>query len=255
MTDVSVLPGSHPTRRDLTSEDARARVRRRYRSEARFRWYGIAALVVTTIFLVTLIADILIKGLPAFTQHSLSIDVPVTAEMADPEGNRSEQSLRSGDYTGLVRNAVKAELGVDGRVATGHISKILSTGAGDALRRAVVADPSLIGQTVKTTALLSDDADLYYKGVGTVIERADGAAAAKPSDVKGEITVTAPGAFAAEVASLRERAATTLKELEAQIALYDGSSDQAVRDRATPLITAAASQYRGAAGSRTSIEA
>jgi phosphate transport system permease protein len=235
MTDVSVLPGSHPTRRDLTSEDARARVRRRYRSEARFRWYGIAALVVTTIFLVTLIADILIKGLPAFTQHSLSIDVPVTAEMADPEGNRSEQSLRSGDYTGLVRNAVKAELGVDGRVATGHISKILSTGAGDALRRAVVADPSLIGQTVKTTALLSDDADLYYKGVGTVIERADGAAAAKPSDVKGEITVTAPGAFAAEVASLRERAATTLKELEAQIALYDGSSDQAVRDRATPL--------------------
>ena len=35
------------------------------------------------------------------------------------------------------------------------------------LRERVVADPALIGQTVKVPVLLSDDADLYYKGIGT----------------------------------------------------------------------------------------
>ena len=237
MTDVTVFPGSTPSARrlDLTSDAAKARVRSRYRSEARFRAYGIAAIVVTAVFLVILISDILIKGLPAFTQHSLSLDVPVTAELADPEGKRTPEALAAGDYNAMVRNAVKGMLGVEGRVATGHLSKLLSAGAGDALRQAVVKDPSLIGKTVSTTALLSDDADLYLKGTGTKIERANGAAAATPSDVKGDITITSPAAFANDVAAMREVIAKRLKELTAEAVLYEGSTDAAVKERAVPL--------------------
>lgn len=236
MTDVSVFPGPASVRRlDSTSDEAKARVRRRYRSEARFRRYGIAAIVVTAIFLVVLIADILIRGLPAFTQNSIILDVPVTAEMVSPDGNRSPEALRAGDYNGLVRNALKTELGLEGRVATGNLSKLLSAGSGDKLREAVVADPSLIGQTVKTKALLSDDADLYFKGIGTKVERENGTAVATPSDVKGDITVTAPQAFAAEITHLRDVAAVRMKELNAEIALYEGAGDQALRERATPL--------------------
>ena len=132
MTDVTFLPGAPSARRlDLTSDAAKARVRSRYRSEARFRWYGICAILVTAVFLVILITDILIKGLPAFTQHSISIDVPVTAELADPEGKRTPEALAAGDYNALVRNAVKSELGVEGRAATSNLSKLLSTGSGD----------------------------------------------------------------------------------------------------------------------------
>ena len=101
MTDVSVFPGPASVRRlDSTSDEAKARVRRRYRSEARFRRYGIAAIVVTAIFLVVLIADILIRGLPAFTQNSIILDVPVTAEMVSPDGNRSPEALTCSRTTG-----------------------------------------------------------------------------------------------------------------------------------------------------------
>jgi phosphate transport system permease protein len=72
MTDAAVAPPAVLTRRrDIDSDAARARVRQRYRTERRFRAYGLIAIVVTTVFLVTLVADILRKGLPAFTQHSL----------------------------------------------------------------------------------------------------------------------------------------------------------------------------------------
>ena len=236
MTDVTLLPGAPSARRlDLSSDAAKARVRSRYRSEARFRWYGICAIIVTAVFLVVLITDILIKGLPAFTQHSISIDVPVTAELADPEGKRTPEALAAGDYNALVRNAVKSELGIEGRAATSNLSKLLSTGSGDGLRDKVMSDPKLVGQTVPVTALLSDDADLYLKGTGTKIERADGAAIATPSDVKGDITITAPSAFAADTAVLRDVISKRVATLTAGAELYEQSSDATIRDRAKPL--------------------
>ena len=64
MTDIAAAPPVALRRRfDVTSDSARARVRRRYRAEARFRYYGLIALIFTTIFLVVLIADIVRKGL------------------------------------------------------------------------------------------------------------------------------------------------------------------------------------------------
>ena len=62
----------------------------------------------------------------------------------------------------------------------------------------VVANPALIGQTVKANLLLSDDADLYLKGVGTAISRFPGTRGiANPSATSGEVTVlTASNDFA-----------------------------------------------------------
>ena len=47
---------------------------------------------------------------------------------------------------------------------------LLSVGAGDLLRDRVTADPGLIGATLNVPVLLSDDADLYFKGKTTRID-------------------------------------------------------------------------------------
>lgn len=234
MTDVSLHPASAAARRlDMNSDEAKARIRRRYRSEARFRSYGLIAIVITAIFLVVLITDILIKGIPAFTQHSITLDVPVTAEKADPSGDRSEMSLRLGDYNGMVRDAVKEALGVDGRVASRNVGAILSSGSGDSLRAAVAADPSVIGTTMKTQALLADEADLYFKGVGTDIDRAEGQGQVTPSAVEKDVTLTGtPGSFEAIATVARDVIAERLRVLNARIALYENSPEQSLRDRA-----------------------
>jgi phosphate transport system permease protein len=237
MTDVTVFdPAASVRRLDLSSAAAKARVRSRYRAEARFRSYGVIALGITAVFLTILIADILMKGLPAFTQHSLTIDVPVTADLADPEGKGTADSVQRGDYNAMVRNAVRASLpGVEGRVASNRLSKLLSSGSGDELRAAVIADPKLVGKTVTTTAVLSDDADLYFKGVGTEIEREAGTVAITPSDVKGQITLTGAGAFTQEAAAAHKVLDDRLAVMNAQADLWIAANDEGLRQKGAAL--------------------
>lgn len=240
MTDVTVFEPS-VRRLDLTSDAAKARVKARYRSEARFRSYGIIAIAITAVFLTVLIADILIKGLPAFTQHSLTLDVPVSAELADPDGKGTPESVRGGDYNALVRNATRASLpGVEGRASLNRLSKLLSAGAGDDLRAAVIADPKLVGQTVSTSVLLADDADLYFKGVGTSIEREKGTAPITPSDVKGQITLSGTGAFAAEAAEAHQELNARVASMNEQAEAWLASSSDELRAKGTALKAEAA---------------
>ena len=190
MSELTARTAPHASAK--SAEAVRARVRARYRAETRFRLYGAFAIGLTALFLLVLIADILLKGLPAFWQHSVVLDVPVTAAEVDPEGKRDIEALRSADYFGLAREALFAAVpGIEGRRARRELSDLLSTGAADRLRERVLANPELVGQTVTARLLLSDDADLYLKGHGTEIETTrDTRGTATPSGTTGEITIS-----------------------------------------------------------------
>jgi phosphate transport system permease protein len=188
MTDVA-LPRLRT--HDITSDAAKARLRARYRSEARFRAYGVAAIVLTAVFLVVVLADIVVKGLPAFTQHVLQMNIKVDRAEIDPQDTKDPAVIRAGDFQLLVRNAMREQFpGVTGRIARRMLDGIVSSGGADELRARVVADPSLIGQTVRVPVLLSDDADLYFKGLGTRITREAGRGTATVTGTTGEVTVT-----------------------------------------------------------------
>jgi phosphate transport system permease protein len=187
MTDV-VLPGL-PTL-DLTTDAAKARVRARYRAEARFKLYGLVAIGLTAVFLVVVLADILVRGLPAFTQHHLVLDVKVDPAEIDPQNTRAPATIRQGDFQTLVRNTLRETFPeVRDRAGRRLLDGLLSSGASDRLRERVAADPNLVGQTVKVPILISDDADLYYKGIGTRISQHAGRGIATPSGTTGEITI------------------------------------------------------------------
>jgi hypothetical protein len=66
-----------------SAADSNAAVRARYRAERRFQWYGLAAIAFAGLMLVVLLADVFIKGFPAFTHHRLDLEVPITAEDLD----------------------------------------------------------------------------------------------------------------------------------------------------------------------------
>ncbi|MGQ0671389.1 MAG: phosphate ABC transporter permease PstA [Hyphomicrobium sp.] len=234
MTDT-IIPLPLPARRrhDFASPAAKAHLKKRYRAEARFRAYGIVALVIAVSFLVLLLVDVLIKGLPAFWQHSLVLDVPLAAETIDPEGKRDPAVLRAADYTALARGALAAALpGIEGRGPKKQLNELMSTGAVDELRTSVVADPSLIGRTVSTRLLLSDNADLYLKGDGTAISTDAGTRGiATPSAKSGEVTIlTSANDFAALLVAIK-------KDLEQRAAAL--SAEAARLQRVAPETAAA----------------
>lgn len=212
-----------------------ALLRARYRAESRYKMYGIASLVVSVVFLVALLSNILMTAWPAFWSHSLKLDVDLAADQIDPEGKRTPEALAAADYAALARAALAREFpSIEGRAARKDLNSILSSGAGDGLRDMVTADPSLIGQTVKANLLLSDDADLYLKGIGTPITRIEATRGiANPSATSGEVTVlTASNDFASLLLDIKkvlaERAAKLRADADALEARTSGESAERV---------------------------
>ncbi|MEQ1698291.1 MAG: phosphate ABC transporter permease PstA [Hyphomicrobiaceae bacterium] len=191
MTDISTYaPMTMARKVDVSSSAAKARIRARYRSEALFKSYGIAALVVTGAFLVMLLTNILMNGLPSFWQHSLKLDVPLTASDIDPTGKGDLKEIAAGDFAAVARKALEAQFpGVDGRSELKTLSRLISVGAGDELRQTVLANPKLIGQTVQSRLLLEANSDLYLKGNGGGISARTARGIATPTGTTGTIKI------------------------------------------------------------------
>jgi phosphate transport system permease protein len=178
MTDQALsLPAQQAaTRRvDHASAEAVARLKKRYRSEARFKALGLLAIAVTAAFLALLLFDILRKGIPAFFEHRAVLNVQLDPAVIDPKGTRDPQDLRSADYQALVRQALQQVFPqqLDRRTRR-MLDSMLSSGAADDLRSRVLADPTVIGRSIAAPLLLSSDADLFLRERERSIERRQG---------------------------------------------------------------------------------
>ena len=246
MTDIASPPPLTIARVfELSSTRAQARIRRRYRSEARFKAYGLLALVVAAVFLVALISNVVMKGLPAFTQYSLLLDVTIPADLVEPEKQKDPVAMRNADYFPVTRDALMAAIpGIESRAGEKALTRVLSSGAGDHLSNKLAGDPALIGQTLKVPLLLSASADLYFKGVGTPIVARPGRGIATPSGTNGEITIlTSSNDFAVELVAIKRALAERVRQIEAEVDTFQRTGSGSLMARAKQLAEEAAA-YR-----------
>jgi phosphate transport system permease protein len=176
---------------DVTSAEARKRTRRRYRAEARFRAYGIAAILFALAFLIFLVGDIINKAIPAFTISDLTLQVTASEEAIDPDKTGRPEVIARGDFMAPIRTALLEQfpsVAKDRKLRQALLS-IVSSGGPDALRDDVLADPSLIGKTVTVPVLLSDDADLFFKGHVTDTLNTSTRGIGSPSATSGAVTL------------------------------------------------------------------
>jgi len=234
-------------RRITDSDEARARIRKRYRAEARFKAYGIGAIAFAAIFLVVLMADILTKAWPAFTTTHLALTATATAEQVDPEGDRSPASLARGDYNKPVREAYAALFPeVKGRTERRALNGLLSSGAADGLRDRVRADPSLIGRPVATEAQFSDDADLYLKGSVTETKEEIGEGVATPSATSGQVVIeTSNVAFQDDLDEIKSDLSEKARERRFTVERLKSLRDGILADRASAETEVKAAQGTG----------
>jgi phosphate transport system permease protein len=217
--------------------DAAALLAKRYRAERRFRAYGVGAIIVTAIFLALVLLDILLKGIPAFTEHRLDLQITADQAALDPDKTGDPTVLLAGDYDGLIRDALRAQFpAVETRADRRLLNGLLSSGAADDFRQMVSNNPSLIGQTIDVPVLLSDDADQYLKGYQTDMTSEPG---------KGELTLTLDGTtyragsssddFAQAFADVREFLQERLDALDAEVERLQAAMDGLSPDVAATL--------------------
>jgi phosphate transport system permease protein len=154
MTDIA----QHPEI-DWSSREMADRRRRRHAAEGRLKYFGLGAILLAIGLLALLIVSLAANGYQSFVQTMVKLDVTVGeqhVEKADP---------REGNYRLVVRDAMRALFpdvkGPDERA----LLQILSSNAAYLVQSRVVADPSLIGQTLTISIPASDPFDQLNKGV------------------------------------------------------------------------------------------
>ena len=187
MTDITTPIGVQPRLSGVhTDHAAKARLRGRYAAEARFKWIGAGAVALSALFLVLLLSTIVTEALPAFRMNYLTLPIDLSAAKVDPANPGAT------NFAALAQDALSAKFpGVESRQDRRLLRGLISTGAGDILRRQIAEDPSLLGKTVDYPFPLDDFADLYLKGL--IAEKSSDTAittTVAPSGTSGEIDVT-----------------------------------------------------------------
>lgn len=170
MTDASVsLPAARPRQGSLLAQDARTR--RRNAAETRFRLYGLFAIILSLSVLAIMLFTIFRDGSSAFRQATLSFPVTLEAAILDPNGARNPADLQAVTTIGYARligeqftNHLAARgISVEG-LEDADIVGMVSRDAPGRLRERVLADPTLIGQTIDLSAYATGRIDGYLKG-------------------------------------------------------------------------------------------
>ena len=135
---------------------------RRNRKQLILQGLGIAAISFAMLMLVILIGSLVSTGYQAFTQTHVELEVYV-----DPD-EISEENLPRGGFRDVLSDSMGQyfpDVDMSDRVAAREVSSILSNGAQFTLRDRIVADPSLIGETITLNVPVSDPYDQLAKGL------------------------------------------------------------------------------------------
>jgi phosphate ABC transporter, permease protein PstA len=171
MTDVSVSgnPAAEPRAKSLLAPDARTR--RRNAAEAQFRMLGRIAVTFGIIALVGLLSSIMTNGLSSFRQTYVTLDVFLDPAKLDKTGNRDLAEIGKVTTFGyapmieqaLGRTMTEKGIAVDGMTVKDAVN-VISKEAPATIRKFVLANPDLIGETVTFNLLAAGRIDGYYKG-------------------------------------------------------------------------------------------
>lgn len=141
-----------------TAEIVQAGLKSRYRAEKRFQFFGILAISISLIFLAILFFDILSKGLPAFRQTYIKLEVEFSPDYL------SAENPAQGNYHAILKKSLqKAFPEVKGRRDKRDLKQLVSSGAVYRLQKMVTADPGLVGKSKALWLATDDEVDLYYK--------------------------------------------------------------------------------------------
>ena len=141
-------------------------LKKRYARERRFRLFGLSAIIISFLFLLTLLVDITNKAMPAFTQNWVNIEVSFDA---DKLGLRdvSAETIYQASFRKTVNHSLYALFPeVKKRKQKKGLSTLLSSGAQYQLRDQLLANPDWLGTTRSLWVKADDQLDIWLKTDG-----------------------------------------------------------------------------------------
>lgn len=148
-----------------TNAQFQKRLAKRHRANRRFRLYGMGAVLVSLLFLGTLLVSIVSKGYTAFWQNQIQLPIYFNIETLDPQGTGDAEVIARGDFNALIRESLKASFPeVAGRIELLQLYALISKGAAYSLSDRLKEHPEYIGTTQRVWLTASSDVDMFMKG-------------------------------------------------------------------------------------------
>ncbi len=195
---------------------------KRFAAEARFKYAGLACVMIAMGFLVLLLSTVVGNGLPAFTFHQARLTLDLSASEVDPA------DARSANYRGILNDGLKQALPhVKGRKNVRAARKLISSGAPTILQQRVLADLDLLGSEREIEVPFSDTADLYLKGISGTLEKSTPSGTLVVAGTKGDVEFTSDtAAFAEFLKNARAALAAKAGEMRQRIVDLQRAVDQ-----------------------------
>ncbi len=152
------------TSSSATTERVKASLTKRYAAEKRFKFYGIFAISASIAFLFILLASIVSKGLPAFTQTYVKLDVSLTADALGIPENATRDELRKANFSGVIKSSMRERFpDVKKRKEKKELYGLISTGAQYDLFDLLIENPAVIGTDVSMWFMADDELSAVIK--------------------------------------------------------------------------------------------
>jgi phosphate transport system permease protein len=140
-------------------------LRKRYRAERRFRWYGVVSIAAAIGFLFFLLLSILATGLPAFEKTSVRLDIAFDEETLGITDMDDSEQVRLADFPALIRKSLQARFPeVETRNEKRRLYGLISSGAEYQIAEQLRSRPDWLNTTQALWVYADDDLDAYHKG-------------------------------------------------------------------------------------------
>lgn len=222
MTDARATPA---TEKAVKQAQLAAKTRQRHAGEVRFRAFTLAMVGTAILACVLLLASIIGQSVQALTLHRLHLTVDVSADKADPVGQRRPLDIREqGNFSGMVQDGLLARFPnaeADGKL--NDLFDITTALAAVPIGRTIAADPGLIGGKLAVSLPINDDLDLFFKGAFGKTREIAGTGplvVAAGDGVRFRMSGNA-NAFAPLVADLRQNLLAKAEALDARVVVAE----------------------------------
>lgn len=147
------------------TDKVKSSLKKRYFKEKVFKSAGVISIGIAFMFLLVLLTDVITKAIPAFTQTQITLTVELDADDLELNAESSVEDIMQADFRQPIRDSLKKRFeGVTKRNDKKQLYSLVSIGSEYQLRDLVLANPSLIGQTITHDFIADDDVAAVVKG-------------------------------------------------------------------------------------------
>lgn len=150
--------------REQASVRRAAALKKRNAAEKRFQWAGRISIAFGIACVLFLFTDIFSKGISAFTQTYVDVDITFDAEKLGLTPQSTEKEIKAASFGSFFKKSLREKYPeVTDRKEKRQLYALFTSDMPLILRDMVIENPALIGTTQTISMIADDDVDSYYK--------------------------------------------------------------------------------------------